>query len=209
MLLLALIALVGCLSFLVVVLTSVAYLALPSGRMCPRCGAPTSAILLESWWQRPASRWLQWRWCSRCSWEGVGRRGPDVGLQDSPVDHESGFRWRRTMSEQVPIFHWRDNAENPPDHPAGFRWSADDDGDDPPETDDVAEASQDGTPGHPSGFRWGGPRDNAPLFLWGVGAQTEPRETPSSPVRRPNEPWYLNWLPPRKSSGFRWKSKDH
>ncbi len=191
------------------VLASVAYLALPSGRMCPRCGVPTSEILLESWWQRPASRWLHWRWCSRCNWEGVGRRGPDVAPQESPVDHESGFRWRRTASEQVPIFHWRDNAEDPPDHPAGFRWSTADDGDVSPETDDVAEASQDGTPGHPSGFQWGGPGDDAPRFLWGVGAHAGPRGMPSSPGRRPNGPWYLSWLPPRKSSGFRWKPQGH
>lgn len=191
-----------------VVLTSVAYLALPSGRMCPRCGVPTAAILLESWWQRPASRWLHWRWCSRCSWEGVGRRGPDVGLRDSPVDHESGFRWRRTTSDQVPIFHWRDNMENPPDHPAGFRWSAAEDGDYSPPTDGPAGHTQGGTPGHPSGFRWGGPGDDAPLFLWGLGHRT-PGEPQAGSVRPPNEPWYLTWLSPRKSSGFRWKSKDH
>ena len=205
---LALIALVGVLSLLVVVLTSVAYLALPSGRMCPRCGVPTAAILLESWWQRPASRWLHWRWCSRCSWEGVGRRGPDVGLRDSPVDHESGFRWRRTISDQVPIFHWRDNLENPPDHPAGFRWSAAEDGDYSPPTDGPADHTQGGTPGHPSGFRWGAPGDDAPLFLWGLGPRT-PGEPQAGSVRPPNEPWYLTWLSPRKSSGFRWKSKDH
>lgn len=191
-----------------VVLTSVAYLALPSGRMCPRCGVPTAAILLESWWQRPASRWLHWRWCSRCSWEGVGRRGPDVGLRDSPVDHESGFRWRRTTSDQVPIFHWRDNMENPPDHPAGFRWSAAEDGDYSPPTDGPAGHTQGGTPGHPSGFRWGAPGDDAPLFLWGLGHRT-PGEPQAGSVRPPNEPWYLTWLSPRKSSGFRWKSKDH
>lgn len=191
-----------------VVLTSVAYLALPSGRMCPRCGVPTAAILLESWWQRPASRWLHWRWCSRCSWEGVGRRGPDVGLRDSPVDHESGFRWRRTTSDQVPVFHWRDNMENPPDHPAGFRWSAAEDGDYSPPTDGPAGHTQGGTPGHPSGFRWGAPGDDAPLFLWGLGHRT-PGEPQAGSVRPPNEPWYLTWLSPRKSSGFRWKSKDH
>lgn len=191
-----------------VVLTSVAYLALPSGRMCPRCGVPTAAILLESWWQRPASRWLHWRWCSRCSWEGVGRRGPDVGLRDSPVDHESGFRWRHTISDQVPIFHWRDNLENPPDHPAGFRWSAAEDGDYSPPTDGPAGHTQGGTPGHPSGFRWGAPGDDAPLFLWGLGHRT-PGEPQAGSVRPPNEPWYLTWLSPRKSSGFRWKSKDH
>ncbi|MCH7564347.1 MAG: hypothetical protein IH968_11045 [Gemmatimonadetes bacterium] len=113
------------------------------------------------------------------------------------------------MSEQVPIFHWRDNAENPPDHPAGFRWSPADDGDDPHETDDPAAASQGGTPGHPSGFRWGGPGDDAPLFLWGLGAHRDRGETPPSPVGRPLAPWYLSWLPPRKSFGFRWKPRDH
>lgn len=78
-----------------------------------------------------------------------------------------------------------------------------------PEADHLDEATQDGTPGHPSGFRWGGPGDDAPLFLWGLGAHSDPGETPSSPAHRPDEPWYLSWLPPRKSSGFRWKSKDH
>lgn len=125
------------------------------------------------------------------------------------MDHESGFRWRRDASEQVPVFHWRDNAENPPDHPAGFRWSTTADDDGTQETDSLDEPSQDGTPGHPSGFRWGGPGDNAPLFLWGLGARRHAGEINANLVSRPNEPWYLSWLPPRKSSGFRWKPKDH
>lgn len=193
---LVLVALVGILSLLVVVLTSVAYLALPSGRMCPSCGVPTSSILLESWWQRPASRWLYWRWCARCGWEGVGRKGPDVGLQDRPVDHESGFRWRRPGSEQVPIFHWRDDSEDP----SGFRWAADEDAEGVVDEESAGTSAPEGVEGHLSGFRWGARDDAAPLFVWGGSAlKSESR----SPV-----PWYLSWLPPRRTSGFRWKPRD-
>ena len=191
-----------------VVLASIAYLALPSGRMCLRCGVPTSSVVLEAWWQRPASRWLDWRWCSRCGWEGVGRRGPDVGLKDPPVDHESGFRWGRPKSEQVPIFHWRDGAEHPPDHPAGFRWSNAAEEERPSESNEPAEPTGEGTADHASGFRWGSPGEEAPFFLWGLGARggREPKPVPSP---RPAVPWYLSWLPPKKSSGFRWKPEDH
>ena len=197
---LILVALVGFLSLLVVVLTSVAYLALPSGRMCPRCGVPTSSILLESWWQRPASRWLDWRWCARCAWEGVGRRGPDVRLQDPPVDHESGFRWRRLGSEHVPIFHWRDDSEDPSAHPTGFRWAADEDAEGVDDEESAATAAPEGVEGHLSGFRWRERDDGAPLFVWGASALKS--ESPSA------VPWYLSWLPPRRTSGFRWKPKD-
>ncbi len=43
----ALIAVVGILSMLLVVATSVAYLMLPRGKMCPRCGGPTSPVVLR------------------------------------------------------------------------------------------------------------------------------------------------------------------
>jgi len=210
--LLALSALVGVLSLLVVMLAAVAYLALPTGRMCPRCGVPTSSILLGSWWQKPAARWLHWRWCSRCSWEGVGRRGPDVGFRDSPVDHDSGFRWRRTPSEQVPIFHWRDTPETPPDHPSGFRFSdieeEQEEEESLGETDNLAEIPKEGTPGHVSGFRWGTPVRNTPSFMWGLGASRDPLETEAGRDQQPSVPWYLSWLPPKRPPLFRWKPKD-
>ena len=77
------------------------------------------------------SRWIQWRWCSRCAWEGPGRRGPELGILDPPADHESGFRWGHPNLQGVPVFYWKDENEtteadgNPPVHPSGFQWGPD------------------------------------------------------------------------------------
>jgi len=141
---LALIALVGLLSSLLVVTIGVAYLAIPSGRMCPRCGGPTDPVTLRAI-QTLVRKWLQWRWCSRCGWEGAGRKGPDVAPFEPPVDHDSGFRWSKPDGGDVPVFWWG-TGEAPPrrpglGHPSGFRWKAQ-----PPEKHQ---------PSHPSGFQFG------------------------------------------------------
>jgi len=138
---------------LLVVMTSVAYLVLPRGRMCPRCGGYTSPVMLRRM-LRVFEHWVQWRWCSRCAWEGPGRKGPALGLLDPPADHESGFRWGHPNLQGVPVFYWRDEhdvpetSDPPPVHPSGFRWS-----DDEREGEDrrVAERRQGD---HPSGFRF-------------------------------------------------------
>ena len=75
---LALIAVAGILTMLLVVTSSVAYLVLPRGRMCPRCGGCTSPIVLRRM-LRVLSRWVQWRWCSRCAWGGPRQNEPGAG----------------------------------------------------------------------------------------------------------------------------------
>jgi rubredoxin len=141
---LALIILVGLLSAMLVVTIGVAYLALPSGRMCPRCGGPTVPVTLRVI-QRIVKKWLQWRWCSRCGWEGAGRNGPDVAPFDPPVDHDSGFRWSRPDGREVPIFWWGSDRETPQPpvvgHPSGFRWKH--------------PTPKPHQPAHPSGFEFG------------------------------------------------------
>jgi hypothetical protein len=141
---LALTFLVGLLSVMLVATIGVAYLAIPSGRMCPRCGGPTDPVTLRAI-QRFLAKWLQWRWCSRCGWEGAGRNGPDVAPFEPPVDHDSGFRWCKPDGRDVPVFWWG-TGEAPPrrpgiGHPAGFRWKT------PPAPQRL--------PDHPSGFQFG------------------------------------------------------
>ena len=132
-----------------------------------------------------------------------------MGPGDRPVDHESGFRWRHSTSEQVPVFYWRDTSATPPDHPSGFRFSDVGESDALGETDDLAEPAQEGTPGHVSGFKWRAPSEGAPLFMWGLGTGNDASETGARPDQQPGVPWYFSWLPPKKPSGFRWKPKDH
>lgn len=201
---LALIALVGILSMLLVVATSVLYLVLPLGRMCPRCGGYTNQVLLRKL-LRLASRWLQWRWCSRCGWEGPGRRGPDLGPLDPPVDHESGFRWSCPNLEDAPVFHWHDPDENadadlpPVDHPSGFQWGAS-----PPAGPDPARAR---TRNQRTGFYFGpAQKAGGSTFEWGPGklsARGGERTSVDDSTRRP---WYLSWLVSRDAMGFQWKS---
>ena len=112
---------------LLLVTTSVAYLALPKGRLCPWCGAATSPVVLRMA-LRVLSPWVQWRWCSRCGWEGAGRRGHELGSLDPPLDGDDGFRWADPDSANVPIFDWRPDrgdahGETQPDPPSGFKWS--------------------------------------------------------------------------------------
>jgi hypothetical protein len=137
---LTLTALVGLLSVLLVATVATAYVAFPSGRMCTRCGGPTDP-LRPGFLLRLASRWLHRRWCPRCGWEGVNRNGPDVAPFELPVEHDSGFRWRRPDGSEVPVFTWRPEGSTArTDRPSGFRWVA---GDTPEER-----------PGEPSDFQW-------------------------------------------------------
>lgn len=111
----------GIISLLVVVGASVAYLAIPEGRCCPRCGTPTAPIRLRRW-LRPFRRLVQWRWCPSCAWEGMNRTasGP-----------RPDFRWGRPEEGEAPFFQWGpepappahdDPLTLPPDDPSGFRW---------------------------------------------------------------------------------------
>ncbi len=107
-----LIALVGILSILLLVTASVAYLALPRGRLCPHLGVVTNPVVLLRL-LRLLSPWVQWGLCSRCAWEGPRLRGPDLGPLDPPVDHDSGFRWGDPDYENVPIFYLLTDRRHP------------------------------------------------------------------------------------------------
>jgi len=191
---------------LVVVMTSVAYLVLPRGRMCPRCGGSTSPVVLRRA-LRVFSRWIQWRWCSRCAWEGPGRKGPELGILDPPVDHESGFRWGHPNLENVPVFYWRDENEAaetpapPSAHPSGFDWA-------PEEREGterrVAERRDTPQSRHPSGFHFRKSEKNEPpTFQWGPEERASHREEPSSSTSQ--RPWYLAWFVSKDEPGFEWK----
>ena len=183
---LVLIAFVGILSMLLVVTASVAYLALPRGRLCPHCGGATNPVVLRRL-LRILSPWVQWRWCSRCGWEGPGRRGPDLGPLDPPADHDSGFRWGDPDVEEVPIFYWRpddpsDGGRARPHHLPGFKWQAEKEPSEP-------------TPSEPT--------EPEP----GLGIRRGPR---SGGERQPPppRPWYLSWLVSKNPPGFEWRERE-
>lgn len=56
------------------------YLLLPTDRRCSRCDEDT-LLMRPRTAGRIGSRLsrgrVQWRWCPRCGWEGLARRGPD------------------------------------------------------------------------------------------------------------------------------------
>ncbi len=56
------------------------YLLLPTDRRCSRCDDDT-LLMRPSRFGRIGSRLtlgrVQWRWCPRCGWEGLARRGAD------------------------------------------------------------------------------------------------------------------------------------
>ena len=204
---LALIAIVGILTMLLVVTTSLAYLVLPGGRMCPRCGGSSSPVVLRKM-LRFLSRWVQWRWCARCGWEGPGKKGPELGILDPPVDHESGFRWGHPNLQGVPVFYWRDENETtetadlPSAHPSGFYWAAEG-----REGTDRRKADQRKEPGakHPSGFYFRSSEDSdPPSFQWGGGEPSTDNDPPARPASR--RPWYLSWFVSKETPGFHWKT---
>ncbi len=191
-----LITLVGILSLLLLVTASVAYLALPRGRLCPHCGGVTNPVVLRRL-LRVLSPWVQWRWCSRCSWEGAGRRGPDLGPLDPPADPDSGFSWGDPDIGEVPIFYWRsdgpgERGEAPPGHLPGFKWRADKE---PIEPD-------------PPGFQFGPSKElKPPHFKWGPGSRPGPRSGGDRGQRTPR-PWYLSWLVSKNRPGLQWKERE-
>lgn len=166
---------------------SVAWLALPGGRFCPRCGGPSHPVRLRRW-VRPLDRILQWRWCAECGWEGLGRppKAPNPGER---------FHWRRPDPRRSPVFQWQgdDEPEAPADperkvEPRG--------GGEPP-------APTPPPPHEPApGFRWRPPRQGGgAAFHWG-GAEEErgPSRTSDGLVVR-----FFRWLRKGKAPGFRWR----
>jgi hypothetical protein len=201
-----LIALVGILSLLLVVTASVAYLALPRGRLCPQCGGATNPVVLQRL-LRILSLWVQWRWCARCGWEGPGLRGPDLGALDPPADRDTGFGrggdpdWPKAPDvpdiESVPTFLWRSSPQKerrqaPPDHPSGFKFQSEQESTDAPEP---AEGGPQGFHFRPSGKR------KRPQFRWGPRVNRG-EASGADPRSRVSRPWYLSWLVSKEAPGF-------
>ena len=199
-----LISIVGILSMLLVVTASVAYLALRRGRLCPHCGGSTNPVVLRRL-LRLLSPWLQWRWCSRCGWEGPGRRGPDLGPLDPPADHESGFRWGAPDPEDVPIFYWRSDSpggesKDLPNHPSGLEWQS---GGEPTEPTEQTEPTEP----DPPGFDFGPQEEMRPPQLPWRRRASDRAPDGEQPNRTPR-PWYLSWLVSKDPPGFHWKERE-
>ena len=194
-----LISLVGILSMLLVVTASVAYLALPRGRLCPHCGGATNPVVLRRL-LRVLSPWLQWRWCSRCSWEGPGRRGPDLGPLDPPADHGSGFRWGTRDPEDVPVFYWRSQSrgrqgKDRPDDPSGFEWQS------------AGKPTQPNDPNQP-GADFPTPGEVKPPALPWDRRKSRGRRSLDDGQPRTQRPWYLSWLVSKDPPGFHWRERE-
>ena len=183
---------------LLVVTGSVVYLALPRGKLCPHCGGSTNPVVLRRI-LRVLSPWVQWRWCSRCGWEGPGRRGPELGPLDPPVDHDSGFRWGDPNVEEVPIFYWRPDSPDGggrarPNDPPGFKWQS---------RKEPAEP----TPPDEPGFHFRPPNQESPSqFQWRQERRIKARRS-SDRAYRTQRPWYLSWLVSKHPLGFQWKQR--
>ncbi len=204
---LLLMAFVGILILLLIVAVSLAYLALPRGRMCPHCGGATNPVVLRRL-LRILSPWVQWRWCSRCNWEGPGRRGPHLGPLDPPPEPEPGFQWRDPNVEDVPIFYWRsddpdDGGEAPPNHLPGLRWQS---------SKEPTGPAGPKPPGYSPGY-YPPPSEELkpPKYQWREGLRGPPRSRPRSGGRRPPpppRPWYLSWLVSKNAPGFEWRHRE-
>lgn len=117
--------LVGISAVLFVTGLAVAYHRAPTRARCPKCDGATRTVVSPFWLRWTAPR-LVMRWCPRCSWQGLGRAGPER-IEGQKIAHDSGFHWG---AERLPVdfgFVWRappDSARSPapPDHPSGFRF---------------------------------------------------------------------------------------
>ena len=167
--------------------TAAAYQRAPTRSRCPRCGRRTRGVVPGPW-PAAASRWLIWRWCPACSWEGPGRTGPERS-PGRPAAHESGFRWGADRVGRNLGFEWRapdldveDTLPRLPAHPSGFHWGE-------PHLDDEVRpvAATRVPPAHPSGFRWN-PVSRAPVFEW--------KRTRRGSARRQRPPPGFTWKKP-------------
>jgi len=133
----------------------------PTRTSCPQCGGRTESVRAPLW-MRKAAPDRSLRWCPSCSWEGMGRVGPEW-VPGHPAAHGSGFFWG---DERLPVdfgfkFAFPPAAEDdqapaePPAHPSGFRFA--------------------GEPPHlpPKQFRWAQPR-TPPAFQWRTRREAPP-----------------------------------
>lgn len=139
----------------------------PTRMSCPQCGGKTESVRAP-FWVRKAAPELALRFCPSCSWEGMGRVGPEW-VPGHPAAHGSGFYWG---DERLPVdFGFRfaeppagdaETPVEPPSHPSGFRFA---DREAPPAADEFRWAR----PLEPSTFRWRSRRKPAPVeagFRW-------------------------------------------
>lgn len=134
----------------------------PTRVACPECGGRTESVCAPLW-VRKAAPDVALRWCPSCSWEGVGRTGPEW-VPGHPAAHGSGFYWG---DERLPVdFGFRfapgpavevEEPAEPPAHPSGFRFAAA-----PP-------------PAVPARFRWARPPE-ASAFQWRTRRKPAPVE---------------------------------
>lgn len=115
-------------AFLAITLAA-AWRRAPTRASCPECGARTESVRAPLWIRKAAPD-LSLRWCPSCSWEGMGRVGPEW-IPGHPVAHGSGFYWG---DERLPVdFGFRfappppalptEVPTEPPAHPSGFRFA--------------------------------------------------------------------------------------
>ena len=181
---------------LLVVTASVAYLALPSGRLCPHCGGATSPVVLRRL-LKLLSPWLQWRWCSRCGWEGPGRRSPDLEQLDPEAGQAAGFRGANPDIEKIPTFYWRsdDPGEGDEARPK-------------PLSEFIVPADGEPIEPEPPGFHFRPPgKRRQPQFQWAPKDRRRPPPRPKLRGQTPR-PWYLSWLVSKDPPGFQWREPE-
>lgn len=166
-----------------IALAAVTYHRAPTRIRCPECGSRTQAVLPRPG-LRLLTRWLVFRWCPVCTWEGVGRVGPER-IPGRPAAHASGFHWNPQDLAEDLGFQWAtreasaEDPSQPPDHPSGFRFA-------PHEPTGPV-----GRPAHPSGFTWARPVDPEVLAR-----------------ARPADPSGFRWGTEPYGHIFRWKADD-
>ena len=175
---------------------------------------------------------LEWRWCSRCGWEGLGRRGPGPSQLPPPAHPGTAFRWGDPNVEEVPTFFWRSEAPDtvgdalkdaPPDLAVGLDWQADQE-QTPPEPpgfyfhppDGLSEQADDEqTPRESPGFHFRPPGQQQPTqFQWGPNDRRKPPPRPNDwqtgedPTA--SEPPGFYFRPPgkRRQTPFQWAPGD-
>lgn len=152
---------IGVFATAAVTLAVAAFSRAPTRARCPECRGHTEVVLLPPVLRR--NQFVHMRWCPSCSWEGLGRNGPEW-VRGRRIAHRSGFHWGRARFQSDFGFRFRRMVQEdqlPPHHPSGFRFAED-------EQAPGSEAA------HPSGFRFSGdarepsPR---PSFRWGRRAE--------------------------------------
>ncbi|MEX2528893.1 MAG: hypothetical protein WEA09_14775 [Gemmatimonadota bacterium] len=115
---------------------STAVYRVPRRWACPKCHVATVPLKKRVGWL--VSRWVEWRWCPRCHWQGlsrgnVGKAPPPPSGRDIPPRDSFRWRGRRSPSPDAPgdiptptlqadhsAFQWGTERSPPP-----FQWKGD------------------------------------------------------------------------------------